>query len=155
MVIVGIGIIPAVPPLIAAGAESVNDVAFDAECRTGLPDIFAIGDCAAHSHAFADGATIWLRMPTTRQMSSRGDHRRPVDYYAVSWFWSNLYDLRRQAVDLSISFDEAIVRGDTGARSFSVVYLKDGRVIGLSCSTALTRPRTMFRIGNWSREGQT
>jgi hypothetical protein len=30
----------------------------DPHCRTSLPDIFAIGDCAAHANAFAEGATI-------------------------------------------------------------------------------------------------
>ena len=60
MVIVGIGIIPAVEPLLAAGAEGGNGVAVDARCRTSLPDVFAIGDCAAHPNGFASGATIRL-----------------------------------------------------------------------------------------------
>src|SRR5690606_3042922 len=58
MVIVGIGIIPAVEPLIAAGAEGGKGVAVDAQCRTSLPDIFAIGDCALHANGFADGQSI-------------------------------------------------------------------------------------------------
>mgnify|MGYP000741760614 CR=1 FL=1 len=58
MVIVGIGIIPAVAPLIAAGAEGGNGVAVNAHCQTSLPHIYAIGDCAAHSNGFADGAVM-------------------------------------------------------------------------------------------------
>ena len=60
MVIVGIGIVPAVEPLLAAGADGGNGVAVDPLCRTTLPDVFAIGDCAAHANDFADGATIRL-----------------------------------------------------------------------------------------------
>lgn len=60
LVIVGIGIVPAVEPLLAAGAEGGNGVLVDRFCKTSLPNIYAIGDCAAHENAFAEGATIRL-----------------------------------------------------------------------------------------------
>ncbi len=34
---------------------------------------------------------------------------------------------------LSIGFDAVIVRGDPAARSFSVIYLRHGKVIALDC----------------------
>ena len=60
MAIVGIGIIPAVEPLLAAGAEGGNGVAVDEHARTTLPDVFAIGDCAMHANAYAEGLPIRL-----------------------------------------------------------------------------------------------
>ena len=60
MVIVGIGIIPAIAPLIDAGAAGGNGVLVDENCRTSLAHIYAIGDCAAHRNDFAEGATIRL-----------------------------------------------------------------------------------------------
>ncbi len=60
LVIVGIGIIPAVGVLIAAGAAGGNGVDVDEQCRTSLPHVYAIGDCAAHANGFADGAVIRL-----------------------------------------------------------------------------------------------
>ena len=57
-VIVGIGIIPAVGPLIAAGAAGGNGVDIDECCRTSLPDIYAIGDCAAFACDFAGGTVM-------------------------------------------------------------------------------------------------
>jgi 3-phenylpropionate/trans-cinnamate dioxygenase ferredoxin reductase subunit len=141
MVIVGIGIIPAVEPLIAAGAGGGNGVAVDSHCRTSLADIFAIGDCASHTNAFADGATIRLESVQNANdqanVVAKAIIGTPVHYHAVPWFWSNQYDLRLQTVGLSIGFDEAIVRGDMNSRSFSVVYLKDGRVIALDCVNAV------------------
>ncbi len=141
MVIVGIGIIPAVEPLLAAGAEGGNGVAVDALCRTTLPDIFAIGDCAHHANSFANGAHIRLEsvqnandMATTVAKVLTGEE---VPYHAVPWFWSNQYDLKLQTVGLSTGFDRAIVRGDIGSRSFSVVYLRDGAVIALDCVNAI------------------
>ena len=73
MVIVGIGIVPAVEPLIAAGAAGGNGVAVDAHCRTSLPDIFAIGDCARACNALPTARRSgWnrCRTPTTRPTPS-------------------------------------------------------------------------------------
>jgi 3-phenylpropionate/trans-cinnamate dioxygenase ferredoxin reductase component len=141
LVIVGIGIIPAVAPLAAAGAECDNGVLVDAQCRTNLLDVFAIGDCAAHSNHFADGAVIRLEsvqnandQANTAARAIMGD---PQPYHAVPWFWSNQYDLKLQTVGLSTGFDSTVTRGDPVARSFSVIYLKQGRVIALDCVNSI------------------
>jgi len=137
LVIVGIGIVPAVAPLLAAGAEGGNGVLVDAFCHTSLPDIYAIGDCAAHASAFAEGAVIRLEsvqnandMATTAAKAICG---APVAYHATPWFWSNQYDLKLQTVGLSTGHDAAVLRGDPATRSFSVIYLKAGKVIALDC----------------------
>ncbi|WP_295528965.1 NAD(P)/FAD-dependent oxidoreductase [Novosphingobium sp. Chol11] len=137
LVIVGIGIVPAVAPLLAAGAEGGNGVMVDAFCRTSLPDVYAIGDCAAHASAFAEGAVIRLEsvqnandMATTAAKAICG---APVAYHATPWFWSNQYDLKLQTVGLSTGHDAAVLRGDPATRSFSVIYLKAGKVIALDC----------------------
>jgi 3-phenylpropionate/trans-cinnamate dioxygenase ferredoxin reductase subunit len=137
LVIVGIGIIPCVEPLRTAGAEGANGVMVDAECRTSLPDVYAIGDCAAHANAFADGAVIRLEsvqnandMGTTAAKSICGVG---APYHAVPWFWSNQYDLKLQTVGLSTGHDATVLRGDPATRSFSVIYLKAGKVIALDC----------------------
>ena len=140
MVIVGIGIIPAIEPLRAAGAEGGNGVAVDEHGRTSLPDIFAIGDCALHANPFADGLPIRLEsvqnandLATAAARTIVGD---PEPYHSVPWFWSNQYDLRLQTVGLSTGHDQAIVRGDIASRSFSIVYTKGGVVIALDCVNA-------------------
>ena len=137
IVIVGIGIIPCIGPLIIAGAAGGNGVDVDEFCRTSLPDVYAIGDCAAHANDFADGAVIRLEsvqnandMATTAAKDICGV---PVPYKATPWFWSNQYDLRLQTVGLSTGHDNAVLRGDPATRSFSVVYLKGGKVIALDC----------------------
>lgn len=137
MVIVGIGIIPAVQPLIDAGAAGGNGVAVDGQCRTSLRDIYAVGDCAHHSNRFADGADI--RLESVQNANDQATIAvktilgQEVAYDAVPWFWSNQYDLKLQTVGLSIGYDDLVVRGDPATRSFSVIYLKGGRVIALDC----------------------
>jgi len=140
MVIVGIGIIPAVEPLIAAGAAGGNGVDVDEFCRTSLPDIYAIGDCAMHANAFAEGARIRLESVQNANdqatVVAKAVTGNPAPYHAVPWFWSNQYDLRLQTVGLSTGFDDAVVRGDPATRSFSVVYLRKGQVLALDCVNA-------------------
>lgn len=140
IVIVGIGIIPAVEPLLAAGASGVNGVDVDAFCKTSLGDVFAIGDCAAHPNAFADGAQIRLEsvqnandMAMTAAKAICG---KPEPYISTPWFWSNQYDLKLQTVGLSMGHDATVLRGNPADRSFSVIYLKRGRVVALDCVNA-------------------
>ncbi len=141
MVIVGIGIVPAVAPLLAAGAEGGNGVAVDAQCRTSLPHVFAIGDCALHANPYADGMPV--RLESVQNASDQATFvaktilGQELAYDAVPWFWSNQYDLKLQTVGLSIGHDATVVRGDPAARSFAVIYLKEGRVIALDCVNAV------------------
>jgi 3-phenylpropionate/trans-cinnamate dioxygenase ferredoxin reductase subunit len=133
MVIVGIGIIPAVAPLIAAGAAGGNGIDVDEYCRTILPHVWAIGDCAAHASKFADGAVIRLEsVQNANDMAScvaRAITGDPQPYGATPWFWSNQYDLKLQTVGLSAGHDQTVLRGDPETRSFSVLYLKGGKLI--------------------------
>lgn len=140
LVVVGIGIIPAVEPLIAAGAEGGNGVRVDAQCRTSLPDIFAVGDCALHANRFAAGAEVRLEsvQNATDQatVAAKTILGEDVSYEATPWFWSNQYDLKLQTIGLSIGYDQSVVRGDPATRSFSVISLKQGKVIALDCVNA-------------------
>ncbi|WP_375429643.1 NAD(P)/FAD-dependent oxidoreductase, partial [uncultured Sphingomonas sp.] len=140
MVIVGIGIIPSVAPLLEAGANGGNGVAVDEYCRTSLPDVFAVGDCALHANAFADGAAIRLESVQNANdqatVVAKAITGSPEAYRAVPWFWSHQYDLRLQTVGLSIEYDSIVVRGDPAARSFSLIYFRAGRVIALDCVNA-------------------
>jgi 3-phenylpropionate/trans-cinnamate dioxygenase ferredoxin reductase component len=137
MVVVGIGIVPAVQPLIAAGAQGGNGVDVDPLCRTSLPHIYAIGDCAAHENRFASGQCIRLESVQNANdqanVAARAILGGDQPYDAVPWFWSNQFDLKLQTVGLSIGHDAAILRGDPATRSFSIVYCRKGRVIALDC----------------------
>ncbi|MEL7197976.1 MAG: FAD-dependent oxidoreductase [Pseudomonadota bacterium] len=137
MVVVGIGIVPAVGPLIAAGAAGSNGVDVDFCCRTTLDDVYAIGDCAAHANPFADNAVIRLEsvqnahdMANTVAKAIMGDKQ---EYNALPWFWSNQYDLKLQTAGLNLDYDATVLRGDPETRKFTVVYLKEGKPIAFDC----------------------
>jgi 3-phenylpropionate/trans-cinnamate dioxygenase ferredoxin reductase subunit len=141
MVIVGIGIVPEIDPLVEAGAEHSNGLRVDELCRTNLADVYAIGDCAEHRNGFAQGG--WVRLESVQNANDQAMTAAkaicgvPEPYAATPWFWSNQYDLRLQTVGLSKGADDVLVRGDPTTRSFSVIYLREARVVALDCVNAV------------------
>lgn len=136
-VIVGIGIVPAVGPLILAGASGANGVDVDEYCRTSLPHVYAVGDCAAFACDFAGGNVMRVEsvqnandMATCVAKAICGEE---APYRAFPWFWSNQYDLKLQTAGISMGYDQTVLRGDPADRAFSVVYLRDGKVIAIDC----------------------
>lgn len=136
LVIAGIGLVPSVAPL---GLDAVE---VDGHCRTLLPNVYAIGDCAAHQNRFAGGARIRLEsVQNAVDMAKaaaahivQGEAAKPYD--ACPWFWSNQYDLKLQTVGLSLAADARVVRGDPASGSWSLVYLRAGAVVALDCINA-------------------
>lgn len=136
-VIVGIGVVPTIQPLVAAGADHANGVRVDAHCRTSLPDVLAIGDCAEHRNPFAAGA--WMRLESVQNATDMAAVAAATivgqdkPYAAVPRFWSDQYDLKLQTIGLSVGHDQAVLRGDPQSRAFTVAYLRAGRLLALDC----------------------
>ncbi|UIJ46844.1 FAD-dependent oxidoreductase [Sphingomonas cannabina] len=141
LVVIGIGIVPNVEPLLEAGAAGGNGVDVDELCRTSLPDVYAVGDCAAHENGFCGGRRIRLESVQNANDQAATAVKailgQPQPYRAVPWFWSNQYDLKLQTVGLSADHDETVLRGDPASRAFSLIYLREGRVIALDCVNAV------------------
>ena len=141
LVVVAIGIGAAAGPLLDAGAERGDGVLVDEYCRTTLPDVYAVGDCALHANRFAGGARIRLESVQNAHdqatTAARAIAGAPQPYDCVPWFWSNQYDLRLQTVGVMRGHGDIVVRGDPSSRSFSLVYLREGRVVALDCVNAV------------------
>lgn len=137
MVIVGIGIVPSVGPLLAAGAKGGNGVEVNEFCQTSLPDIYAIGDCALHYNRFASGAAVRIESVQNANdqanIAAKSINGKASAYESVPWFWSNQYDIKLQTVGLSTGYDEEIIKGDPKSHSFAVFYLRDRKVIAVDC----------------------
>jgi len=137
MVVVGIGITPNVGPLVAAGASASNGVGVDEYCRTSLPHVYAIGDCAGHKNPAAGGRTVRLEsVQNATQMAvvaAKDICGNAEPYSDTPWFWSDQFDFKLQSVGLHEDHDVAVLRGDPVEGSFSMVYLKDGKVTALEC----------------------
>ncbi len=140
MVVVAIGIVPAVGPLIAAGAAGADGVDVDELCRTSLPDLYAIGDCAAHASSYADHSVVRLESVQNAHDMAEAVARTicgdPQPYKALPRFWSDQYDLKLESAGLTLGHDVTVLRGSPQDRRFSVFYLKAGRVLAIDCVNA-------------------
>lgn len=135
LVVVGIGLVPNTEVLAAAGATVSNGIEVDEYCRTSLPNVSALGDCANHVNEFAGGARVRLE-----SVQNATDQARtvaldllgaPAPYRATPWFWSNQYDIKLKTAGIVAGYDHAVVRGEPAQGRFSVVYLADSRVVAL------------------------
>jgi 3-phenylpropionate/trans-cinnamate dioxygenase ferredoxin reductase subunit len=135
--IVGVGIIPNVAELAAAGAQVGNGVEVDEFCRTSLADVYAVGDCTSHVNEFAGRARVRLEsvQNAIEQAKTVAAHLRGLDhpYHVAPWFWSNQYDVRLKTAGLLTGHDEVALRGDPSSGVFSVAYLREGRLIAMDC----------------------
>jgi 3-phenylpropionate/trans-cinnamate dioxygenase ferredoxin reductase component len=132
LVVVGIGLIPNITPLVEAGAEAGNGVLVDEFCRTTLPDVYAIGDCASFVSPWIDGGRLRLESVQNANDQARVVAHailgRPEPYRSVPWFWSHQYDDRLQTAGVLTGYDAAVLRGDPASGRFSVVYLRNGTI---------------------------
>lgn len=137
LVVVGIGIIPAVGPLLAAGAAGANGVDVDEDSRTSLEHVYAAGDCACAVNPFGDGAPMRIESVQNASEQAAAVARAITGAAraasALPWFWSNQYDLRLQTAGLSTGYDETVLRGDPSTRAFSLAYLRRGQLVAIDC----------------------
>lgn len=145
LVVVGVGIVPNVEIAAAAGLAVDNGIVVDERCRTGDPDIFAVGDCTSHPNGIY-GRRLRLesvhnaleQAKTAASNVCGGD----AIYEQVPWFWSDQYDIKLQIAGLSQGYDEVVLRGNPAGGKFACLYLKDGALIAVD---AINSPRDFMQ----------
>lgn len=145
IVIVGIGILPNTEIAAEAGLAVDNGIVVDEQCRTVDPNVYAIGDCTSHPSDIYDrrlrleSVHNALEQAKTAAANVCGVETR---YSQVPWFWSDQYDLKLQIAGLSQGYDETVLRGSPDDRTFSCVYLRNGRLIAVD---AVNAPRDFMQ----------
>ena len=133
VVVVGVGAAPRTELAEAAGLElAAGGVAVDATLRTSDPDIYAIGDIAAHAHpAYRER----VRVEHWANAKDQGEHvaatllGADAPYTSRPFFFSDQYDLGCEYRGLADpSTDRLVVRGDLSGRDFTAFWLRDGAV---------------------------
>jgi len=134
LVVIGIGVVPNTELAQAAGLEVDNGIVVDNHCQTSDSDFFAVGDCTHHPNDILgyrvrlESVHNALEQAKTAASNVCGEESC---YTQVPWFWSDQYDLKLQIAGLSQGYDQVILRGDPDSRSFSCLYLRDGRLIAV------------------------
>jgi 3-phenylpropionate/trans-cinnamate dioxygenase ferredoxin reductase subunit len=133
VVIVGIGVIPAVELAERAGLRIDNGVLVDAQLRTSDPHIYAVGDIANVDHPTI-GRRVrvehWATALHTGPAAARAMLGQDVVYDRLPYFFTDQYDLGMEYTGHAQpgDYDEVVVRGDLDARQFIAFWLSGGHV---------------------------
>jgi 3-phenylpropionate/trans-cinnamate dioxygenase ferredoxin reductase component len=133
-VVVAVGITPCTALAESAGLAIDNGIAVDAAFRSSAPSVLAAGDCTSFVH---DWVGRRIRLESVQNAIEQGKAAAATicgadaTFDQIPWFWSDQYDLKLQIAGLSTGFEATVTRGDPDAGSFSVFYLRDGRVIAV------------------------
>jgi 3-phenylpropionate/trans-cinnamate dioxygenase ferredoxin reductase subunit len=136
LAVIGIGAVPDDELAQDGDLEVENGIRVDAFGRTSDPAIFAAGDVTNHPNAlFARRLRLESVHNAIEQAKAvaRAIAGQPQAYADVPWFWSDQYDLKLQIAGVGDPEDELVMRGAPGARAFSCVHLRAGRMAAIDC----------------------
>jgi 3-phenylpropionate/trans-cinnamate dioxygenase ferredoxin reductase subunit len=135
-VVVGVGVKPNMELAEEIGLECNNGIIVDENGVTNDPNIYAVGDCTNQFNKLYkkrlhfESVQNCIDQSNTVASSITGNHK---PFVAVPWFWSDQYDLKLQIVGIREQYDEKIIRGNIKERKFSVLYLRNRKLISIEC----------------------
>jgi 3-phenylpropionate/trans-cinnamate dioxygenase ferredoxin reductase subunit len=155
LVVVGIGIIPAVELAESVGAEITNGIVVNEFCETTVPGVYAAGDVTNHPNSIL-GERVrlehWQNAQNQAAAAAKSMLGKREEFREVPWFWSDQYDLNVQMSGHPHPSDDIVYRGATDSGSFAAFFLRDGV---LRAALGVNRPRdvraTMKLIENRSQ----
>ncbi|MDR6973344.1 NADPH-dependent 2,4-dienoyl-CoA reductase/sulfur reductase-like enzyme [Streptomyces sp. 3330] len=140
-VVVGIGARPATAWLAGSGVTlgAHGEVVADAQLRTSVPDVYAVGDCASFpSGRYGERLLVhhWdnaLQGPRTVAANIVGAATdEPLAVYdPVPYFWSEQFGRFVQYAGHHADADRVLWRGDPAGPAWSVCWLRDDRLVAL------------------------
>jgi 3-phenylpropionate/trans-cinnamate dioxygenase ferredoxin reductase subunit len=129
LVVVGVGIVPAVELAEAAHVEVSNGIVVNEFCETSAPNVWAAGDVANHPNSII-GQRVrlehWQNAQNQAVAAAKSMLGRGVPFREVPWFWSDQYDLNIQMSGHPHPDDTLVYRGDADSTSFSAFFLRNG-----------------------------
>jgi 3-phenylpropionate/trans-cinnamate dioxygenase ferredoxin reductase component len=141
LVVVAIGIAPETALAEAGGLMIDDGIAVDAFGRTSHPAVFAAGDVTSHPNDLL-GRRVrlesWQNAQNQAVAVAKAVCGKPVPYCELPWFWSDQFDVNLQMAGMPARWDDVVVRGNTSSGNFSIFYLQQQRVVGVS---AINSPR--------------
>lgn len=127
-VLVGVGAAPNLDLATSAGLDVDGGVLVDASLRTSDPDIWAVGDIAAHDHPVL-GRRIrvehWANALNQPAVAARAMRGEGASYDELPYFFTDQYDLGMEYVgDVPRDVEaHVVIRGDAAGREFIAFWL--------------------------------
>jgi NADPH-dependent 2,4-dienoyl-CoA reductase/sulfur reductase-like enzyme len=153
VVVVGIGGVPNIEWLRSSGLDLGNGVLCGAAGQTSIPNVVAVGDCAAW-HDVSTGAahlvehwTGALERPAIAVATLLAGGIDQGAAVKAPYFWSDQYGSRIQFAGIAQPDDEiTIEEGSCEDRCFLATYRRDGRLVAV---LGVDQPRLFTR---WRRQ---
>ncbi|MGK2873523.1 MAG: NAD(P)/FAD-dependent oxidoreductase [Alphaproteobacteria bacterium] len=143
LVVVGVGIDPAIELAKGAGINCGNGIVVDEFCRTSVPEVLAAGDVANQPNPYLNRRA---RLENVQNAQNQGAAAAASllgagePYAELPYFWSDQFEYMLQAAGETVICDQAILRGSVESGAFSVFYLTAGVVTGV---LAVSQPKNI------------
>ena len=140
IVVAGIGVRPVTEPLANSGIEVADGVVVNEYLETNQRDIYAAGDVASYYDVLFGKhrrAEHWDNAVSQGHHCARILSGERIPFVHVPYFFSDVFDLSYEFWGDSSGAEEVVERGDLSSRSFSVWWLRQGR---LAAAFIMNRP---------------
>lgn len=132
MVVAGIGVTPVTEPLVNSGIVIADGVVVNEYLETNHRNIYAAGDVASYYDVLFDKhrrAEHWDNAVSQGQHCARALLGDRTPFAHVPYFFSDVFDLSYEFWGDPSGAEEVVERGDLSSSSFSVWWLRQGRLV--------------------------